>query len=421
MAKQRRRRRKRRKPRTWVAIPRTREKGPEYFPQEYCGSLYLTSGQKVWDRYIPQAPPYTYLKRYEECSDALHPGPPYRTGGSLFLRRMEATRNWSDVVNMTRGFYRYQGAFTLLTHAGQLQPEFDALEATAADYGPSAWKKASPTKPIFSAGQFYAELRDIRKMAKVAYNIASAIKQGAGAIYLSYEFGWKLFARDVRDLFDFAKKAEKRVAFLRKNNGKWIKRKGTVEHSLDTVETEITSILYPTLPSYFYPGFAASKTRKRVLTLNYVWYEGAMRYYIPDLEVDPASSVINSRVLRHLAQLELGPSLVWECLPWSWLVDWFSNVGDVMANLQEQSYNNLVAKYFYVMRTRVIKVQYHHTQTFLIGAGTPGPTINVGCRNELTCKERSGASAFGFGISEPNFTPRQLAILGALAMSRGAL
>jgi len=111
--------------------------------------------------------------------------------------------------------------------------------------------------------------------------------------------------------------------------------------------------------------------------------------------------------------MEITPSLAWELLPWSWMVDWFGNVGDLMANISAASYDNLVAKYAYIMRTRRISYNTIQDQPLTIGK-----SLRLNGTFFVETKERAAASPYGFGLDWNGFSTSQLAILAALGISR---
>jgi hypothetical protein len=112
-------------------------------------------------------------------------------------------------------------------------------------------------------------------------------------------------------------------------------------------------------------------------------------------------------------------------MPWSWLIDWFSNVGDVIANLSSNGIADLTYDYAYLMRhasTRTewsLQIPQHKIAIF---DGVPAvdlPRSSTGSVTELKeTKERVAATPFGFGVQFDDLSVRQIAILSALGLSR---
>jgi hypothetical protein len=145
------------------------------------------------------------------------------------------------------------------------------------------------------------------------------------------------------------------------------------------------------------------------------WFKGAYTYYLQD-----DNSVLNKLYeYEQKANLLFGtrvtPDVVWNLAPWSWLSDWFVNVGDNIANATSLSSDGLVMKYGYLMQETVSK----HTCTIV------GPQLLAGGSNVWTTtfytsrKHRMKATPYGFGSNPASFTGRQWAILSALGFARG--
>lgn len=143
-------------------------------------------------------------------------------------------------------------------------------------------------------------------------------------------------------------------------------------------------------------------------TIQKVWFSARFRYWIPDI----GSIQWKRRAKLAYFGLMPSPSMVWELTPWSWLVDWFSNAGDVFSNMTNPIAENLVAKYAYVMGTT-------QRQTACESSVTVGHTpIKYTWTGGFTRKQRSAASPFGFGLSDGDLSARQWSILSALGISR---
>lgn len=381
------------------------------------------------------------------CWDEIHKGPPYREGGPLFLVRKRVEHQDIDPAQYCTRAYRYTGAFTLDIDENELDSTFNGYAPTAGSFGAEAWNKFRPVKPYSDAGQWLAELRDMPKNPMGPLHFAKgALKRmvknfcDLGSQYLNYEFGWKPFITDLIKMYELTKKLENRISWVRKNNNKWIRRKGTLRDQTTTTVTEVTSKVHPKLHSAYWAS--TSWTCKRTLVeTDKIWFEAVCKFYIPDLAgpwnmntrgtPDEAKSVWDSRLVRKMYGFELTPSLAWELIPFSWLEDWFINFGDVFSNISNQVYDNLVVKYAYVMRHRRKVLEYLEyppmriTSPVCIGSSF-GPyklvsPFKLSATITVECKEREHASQLGFGgggILEEGLTPRQERILSALGMPR---
>jgi hypothetical protein len=125
------------------------------------------------------------------------------------------------------------------------------------------------------------------------------------------------------------------------------------------------------------------------------------------------SPIWKASAVSHLFGLTPNPSVIWSATPWSWLVDWGSNVGDNLANLTTGYADNLAAKYAYIMGTTSYQ-KVTDTETFFKQCGNQKFSLT----ENIQVKTRGAASPFGFGLSESNFTSRQWSILSALGVTR---
>jgi len=113
-------------------------------------------------------------------------------------------------------------------------------------------------------------------------------------------------------------------------------------------------------------------------------------------------------------------------LPWSWLIDWFSNVGDVVSNASSNAVDNLTSNYAYVMERIISKRIYHTDNTSKALSGCPpwicfggGFVGNCDTIHEKVTKSRSGSgNPFGLGVKLGDLSGYQLGILAALGISR---
>jgi hypothetical protein len=145
------------------------------------------------------------------------------------------------------------------------------------------------------------------------------------------------------------------------------------------------------------------------------WFEGAFTYYLP-------TDYQSRRGVRSLADkasiilgTDLTPEVLWNLTPWSWALDWIGNAGDVLSNVSDYLTDGLVLRYGYMMEHSFRQYVYSYSgpQWFLGGTAVPGPLI---ISHEV--KKRVQATPFGFGLTWEGFTPRQIAILIALGISR---
>lgn len=416
-------------------------------PSIYCGVQDTTNdGGATWINPIYYN--YNTSGNYSEagfCSDALHPGPPYRTGGLLGIFRYSNDRScrgggeYITMISPTSG-YRYRGGFVQSYGMGFSNPSISVSSAElyastgtgtlasigdVSSYGATGWKKFRPGNPVADLGVFLGEAKDVPRMlfgtATYFRNLwrsmggdASAFKPKAVADqWLNTQFGWLPFVSDLRKFYKTYVTLDERIARIKRYNGRWQKRGGAVlTVDTDSIVTQaVGNIHWPALPTYMYRKVNGSRGNYTITDIykRKVWFEGSFRYWIPNIE----SPIWRKRAIVELFGAKPNPSLLWELTPWSWLIDWFSNVGDVIANFDNGWADNLAARYAYVMGTtqctRVID------STSYMADGT---NIHITSTYPLVWKSRVGASPFGFGLTSEDLSARQWSILAALGISK---
>jgi len=220
---------------------------------------------------------------------------------------------------------------------------------------------------------------------------------------------------------------DKRIAQLIRENGKSINRKATLEQDTTTVEGDpgfdpdwpyvwVTGGPSGTFP--FIRGHSTWQGQRKTTTR--VWYAANYRYYVPDI----GSSQWDRRARLALFGALPTPELLWEVLPWSWLIDWFSNVGDVISNMSTNAVDNLVQNYAYTMKhvtTQVVLTSdsYHPSSSPGSAAHWPERSVHATSTYTVETKLRDGTgNPFGLNVKLSSLSTYQLSILAALGISR---
>jgi len=157
---------------------------------------------------------------------------------------------------------------------------------------------------------------------------------------------------------------------------------------------------------------------QRLITETYStkrWFSGAFTYHldIGERQRDQMFKAVDNA--RHLLGLNLDPETLWNLAPWSWLADWFGNVGDIMTNMSYFSRDQLVMPYGYIMaETSVVQENLLYDLQWYDPRGPKSIRDKAG----FIRKQRSPASPFGFGLSDMVLDSRQMSILAALGITR---
>jgi hypothetical protein len=185
---------------------------------------------------------------------------------------------------------------------------------------------ANPNRPDVDIPVSIAELRELPSLLKDGLGIIAGKTSKArvpAKANLAAQFGVLPILHDLATLFEFAKRVNARETYLRELSAgnKRIKRKLTV----DTWSASTGVIT----------AFGALADNQS--TTNRCIVNGKMtRTYWYTLRAS-LIDVLSEREIRSLApELVLGvsnvsASHVWNLIPWSWLIDWFSTTGDIIA------------------------------------------------------------------------------------------
>lgn len=307
---------------------------------------------------------------------------------------------------------------------GYVESNLPTWSTDTSVYGAKGWRKFRPGKAGANVGQFLVELRDIpliplRKLIQARSSLERF--RSMGGEYLNIQFGWFPFLQDLRDILNTSRDLDRLLKQLRRDNGKRVRRKGSVSTSpKDSTITSLTvsgSSLTPALPTgYYAPGGPVARgayANRIVSTEEQAWFSAAFRYWIPDID----SPDWESRAMRALYGVNPTPSLLWEVLPWSWLIDWAANVGDVLANMSSNAADNLVADYAFVMLHKKTSTKVEAYDVLLNGGSSPSG-YSASAEEVQETKTRVAASPYGFGLVPGDLSGRQQLILGALGISR---
>lgn len=338
----------------------------------------------------------------------------WQKGGPLTVKKVIITRTYSDNFTSSQGLYRWSGR--LSCGALGANPSFGTEPSDGrnlAAIGATGIARFKPGRSTAGFGQAIAELRQIPTIPSLKKAVANA--KGLGGEYLNVQFGWIPVVKDLLALINYAENLEKSLKQLRRDNGKVVRRGGTVDKTDSQTMSTNTGIcgVYPILQTAHWANIPdAQRFTRTTVTKSWsrYWFKGAFRYYIPVSPGAPDFTAIKHQLLG----LTPTPKLVWDLLPWTWLLDWFGNIGDIIDNMSQNAAQDLVMLYGYAMGTKGT-IESHYASAATKAAGVQYTSVH----REKVIKRRAKASPFGFDVDWPDFTSRQLAILAALGLSKG--
>lgn len=279
-------------------------------------------------------------------------------------------------------------------------------------YGSRAISATAPTKPAASLTTALGELfRDGLPAIPGLQVLRDKSFRSLGSEFLNSEFGLKPLLNDVQDLLKSVVNSTAILEQFRRDSGRIVRRRFSFPPEIsshdDPPQAGYGRVMLCGASGAISPVLITNRTVRRV------WFSGAYTYYL-DVGEDLLSK---ARYYEQQANLLLGlrltPEVLWELAPWSWLADWFTNIGSALSNVSLLQEDGLVIRWGYLMCHTVVDKTLTSSVDF-----TDGPEISCKVNLRSERKERYRATPFGFGLSLAGLTDRQWAILAALGMTR---
>jgi len=235
--------------------------------------------------------------------------------------------------------------FPIGSHPGPVDPRSVFPALTALDKSNFAWKilsAANPSAPDVSLPTVLAEMKDIPSLVKNWYGLflrkpvkgklpsrwstyLSRLPEIVASGHLTWRWAVAPFIRDMRTILDFQYLLSKRVAELKKlYTGQKIKRRVQLRRDQKRIDT-VNQILHS-------EGIVIRGTRHVDYTEK-VW--GTVVYKAPyklNVSIAHNEALLRETAYRLVNGITTHEALAtaWELMPWSWLVDWFLQVGTVI-------------------------------------------------------------------------------------------
>lgn len=304
-----------------------------------------------------------------------------------------------------------------------LAPPAEVLAA-----GTTAISRVAPTAPVSGIATALGELKkdglpNLMGSAAISGKRGGSARLKAGDEYLNYQFAVKPFVSDLKSFSKAVTRSKQIIAQLEKDSGKVVRRRytfppvqsvsiqKTVRSSGFTPIVAHTSGLWGTGSSYGTDVITTTVETRR-------WFSGAFSYHL-NIGTSARDRLARTEQDIHKLYGSISLDTGWNLLPYSWLVDWVSNAGDVVKNISLFSRDGLVLRYGYIMEEKTITRQWL-VNGMRFNPGVTGTVLrpSFGLEFSLTLKRRFKATPFGFGLDTGAFTARQWSILGALGSNR---
>ncbi|DAD51684.1 TPA_asm: maturation protein [ssRNA phage Zoerhiza.4_4] len=397
----------------------------------------------------------SYLSgKMQTTYDEIHKGPPYHEGGpfrSVTLEQLPPTTEgiygYGTYYNQA-GTGRYVGGFHCPQESywdavpGIYKPENFTINSPfvpdISSLGHKAWHAAKPKLENAGLYVFLRESKDIPEMLEQTARGFHLVWQALGGNadrphmyikhvaeqFLNEQFGWAPFLNDVHSFVSTYDRYADIIDRLSKENGKWTRRRVPMGTTSDTYVNLRGSGLG--LPCFGNHGFGDAfgdsyfrTTPSWTVEDHYSTVSTAVgKFYFYRPEFDRANSGYNSQIsaIRRWLKvygLEINPSNLYKATPWTWALDWVSTLGAQIEEFSDMLADSMAAEYLYVMHQQIWERVFTVTLPFWDGMKT------LTWRRLVDVKQRESASSpFDFGLTWDQLTPRQLAIAGALGISR---
>jgi hypothetical protein len=299
--------------------------------------------------------------------------------------------------------------------------------------GTTAISRCSPTNPASDLGTSLAEAvrEGIPTLPGIqAWKAKTEVLKNLGSEYLNYQFGWAPLQNEVNSVVNAARNHRELLSQYHRGEGSDTHREFYFPSNSTHISGSVTKPgLWSGVP-WERTGFGGTR-QVSVVRETKKWFEGVFTYALPSSTDSWKRALGFGSDADALYGLALSPSVLWELTPWSWAVDWFSNVGDVITNVTNFGLAGLVMRYGFQMEESIERI----TAEGRCPDTNQGTYVNVTGHNpswdlkhissgnykvgtESVTKRRAPASPFGFSIGWEGLSPTQLAITAALGITR---
>jgi hypothetical protein len=378
-----------------MAVSRTRSR-----------NVHQVAGSATWYDGVLNPAESSY-STWETCNDVIG----NRNGPNPFYLERNSNLWWFARGRMREnGFgWKYNGyAKTggVMAHNAPTTPEPSDESAIT-----QALAHTNPSRPYVDLPVFAYELKDLpglmKYYAEIGYKqFRDRPIQELGGLYLQHEYGVKAFFRDLFRMMDFQKATERRLReFKNLRDGKsGLGRTSTVWSD------KSSSIHYEYLTPLYQEGNVVIIT---VRTDRRKWL--SLRWTASEDFQSLSDTQLLDRMMKVMFGLEPSFATIWEAMPWSWMIDWYSNIGDVYAASRNSV--GAVASDICIMKSTVSGLDCSMAPT---GSAQTTWCNAKGNRRNAVILTRTpiGSSTPKLDFSMPFMNGHQLSILSAIVAQR---
>lgn len=329
------------------------------------------------------------------------------------LKTRLASQIWRD-----GNIYALLPSVAELDSVGNEMPFFE--DSTMDSWGTSAISQVYPTKSEAQLAVAAGELVTGGLPSLIGKSLLkSKLKdyRKVGDEYLNVEFGIKPLISDIQATAESIVNAEKRLQQLERDSGRLVRRRfefPILSEEFKSVATGAAAVPSGWTNPYLYNSTTGHRKETTTWYETKRWFSGAFTYHVNLGSTQRTQLAKAAQEARLLLGVKLDAEVLWNLTPWSWLADWFGNMGDIMTNVSAFQKDGLVMPYGYVMSQQTGTKRSVLSGLNWYDSSAPKTVVSTITRVR---KQRRKANPFGFGVTDAMLDSRQLAILGALGIS----
>jgi hypothetical protein len=243
-----------------------------------------------------------------------------KTGQNSCIQEVITRSGGYLTYSATAGFVQYEITSwpVGITHIGTASHLPITGAPTLTESATEVASRTNPSKPSLGLPVSIAELKDIPRL------LSKEKPKSRGNSVVESEFGWQPLLRDISVAFNFPQLVESRLKTIRALSVGAISRSIPV-FSGSAYAEENSNIVINSQPLTINSHLRTIETTKNIRG-TCKWQANFDAPSLTDRELWKLAARVVSGVDSAYAL-----SAIWELLPWSWLVDYFSNVGDLIS------------------------------------------------------------------------------------------
>lgn len=358
---------------------------------------------------------------------------PFDTGHEFYTRKtyLDAVSSFVNYRSRTMpdgSYNELHGPLLLGRGSNPLSGDFDFYATGYRSHmnklGADFISRTIPTQSHASLAQFAGELREgLPDILGFDWKGKGGLRPSRDGGQLSLQFGWIPFIKDLSKMFNAVVNSKQLFEQYVRNSaefGSTVRRNRVSDPVVQVVSDTIQNSVRPDgLPSdsywdsqVLYMGGSPTVDKVRRFETLTTQASFSSRYMYSVNEAEDLLSRLDYYATKanYILGFKLTPDVLYELTPWSWLLDWQTDIGSILKNASLFADGNLVLQYGYVM----------FRETREIGYSSPGlvldsnTKLNVDTIWKTEYKTRVKASPYGFGVSNENLSQNQIDTLLAL-------